>query len=541
MTTRQRKTWNRGKTADQSKTASPPPQMPAVDRTEPPDHPAYYPDPERDKYEKGDTSAWAEDPHDPMDPESPPPAMPGNLTTEPLTHPGTSEFSKHPESPEQAADAGGGGGKKATEKEASEQLTLKQQAERRASLAVRIASAMMPGAETAAVENKALELMDLEEPQLLATAATLKLVTGGDDEEEEVEEEEDVEVEASKKANHEVMARIDRLESSVGKLVEAMGSFFGNGEGDLSEDASPSPELVGPDSGSMTEKELLAFLMSAEDMDGDGVDQNDPRYGYSEKKGDDEEEMPHDEEPDKDKEFEEGEESEGTKEFDEEEGDKMASETDRMLQAMLAELGAEDGKSAGALEERDVEPLATGKGIQSGEGGNVDPDPAPETPEVSGPQTGGTAVKNADEQSPTENDIQLTAGVDPMDVLGEGADKQANDELLALYADIDLPKTAGDDQDEESDEDVDIGGGDTEEDMEEEEEDVEEETEKESGKKAASEVKTRPQPKKASTGAKTVGNVQGGMSKEAASEIHELEKLWDSAPDVSDYFGVPKP
>ena len=531
MSTRQRKTWTQAKTADQNKTASPPPQIPAVDRTEPPDHPAYYPDPNQDKYEKGNTSEWAEDPHTPMDPESPPPAMPGNLTTEPLTHPATSDFQKDPETPEQAMDAGGGEGKKAS-------LTLKQQAERRASLAVRIASAMMPGAETAAVENKALELMDLEDNQLLATASTLKLVTGMDDDEEEEVEEEDIEVEGGKKANVEVLARMDKLENSVGKLVEAMGSFFSNGEGELTEDASPSPVMVGPDSGSMTEKELLAFLMSAEDMDGDGVDQNDPRLGYSEKKGDDDEEMEEMEEAEKEEpaDDEAGTDEEAEKDDEEfgaddevEEGDKMASETERMLQAMLTELGAED-KTAGALEERDVEPLATGKGIQSGEGGNVDPDAAPVTPQVEGPQTGGTAVKNADGQGPTENDIQLSAGVDPMNVLDN--DKQANDELLALYSDLDLPKTA-DDQDEMSDDDDDIGGGDTEEEMVELEEDVE------ASKKAASDGQPRPQPKKKVAGAKTLGNVQGGMSKEARSEINELEKLWDSAPDVSQYFGVP--
>ena len=50
----------------------------------------------------------------------------------------------------------------------------------------------------------------------------------------------------------------------------------------------------------------------------------------------------------------------------------------------------------------------------------------------------------------------------------------------------------------------------------------------ESKKKAA----LRPQPKRASTGAKTLG----GVSKEAASEVGDLSKLWESAPDVSRFF-----
>jgi hypothetical protein len=530
---RQRITWAlnaQQKNADQNKQASPPPQIPAVDRTEPPSHPAYYPDPNQDKYEKGNTSEWAEDP-DTANPESPPPAMPGNLTTEPLTHPATSDFSKNPESPEQAAAAGGGAGKKAAE---GKPQSLKEMAEARANLAVRIASAIMKDADTAAVEAKALELMDLDEDKLRATAATLNLIAGDDDEEAVIEEdEEDIEIEGSKKKKA-TDARLARLEDSVGKLVTAMGNFFGM-EDSMDEDKSQTVEMTGPGEGSMSEKELLAFLLSAEDMDGDGVDQNDARYGYSEKKSDDEEmemgeeaeEAPVDDEAGTDEEAEKDDE-----EFGSDDESKFASDTDRMLKAMLAEMDAK--KEAGKLEEKDVEALASGKGIQSGEGGNVNPDPAPETPEVEGPQTGGTAVKNADEQSPTENDIQLSAGVDPLGLVDTGTDKQANDELLALCQDLELPKTAQDDQDEMSDEDEDIGGGEVEEEMEETEEEVE-------ASKSASEVKLRPQAKTASKGAQKLGNVAAaGHNKEARSEINELQKLWESAPDVSAVFGVPR-
>jgi hypothetical protein len=50
----------------------------------------------------------------------------------------------------------------------------------------------------------------------------------------------------------------------------------------------------------------------------------------------------------------------------------------------------------------------------------------------------------------------------------------------------------------------------------------------EESKKAA----LRPQPKKASKGAKTLG----GVSKAASSEVGDLSKLWESAPDVSRFF-----
>jgi len=506
---RQRKTW---KQAEQDKTASPPPQVPAVDRTEGPSHPAYYEDPNQDKYEKGDTSAWAEDPHKPMSEESPPPAMPGNLTTDKLTHPATSEFQKDPESPEEAMDQGGGGGKK--------QASLKEMAEQRATLCVRIASALMPGADAGAVENKALELMDLDDAQLSATANTLKVLAG---EEEEEEEEEEVEIEGGKKASHEITARLDKLESGMNKLVKAMTHFFG-GEGDEED---------------MSDNELMAYLM-AEDMDGDGVDQNAPDYGYGDKQSEEQDE------------FDRGEESEGTKEYDEAEGDKMAQEDDEeeaMLKAMLDEMDEEMSKGASEVEDV-TEDLAKGPTIQSGEGGNVNPDEYAPTPVVA--QSDGSDKeadptphgKKAEDTGAAENDIQLTAGEeDPLSLVEKEA--SADDELMKLYADLDLPKTGADDQDAESDKDEDIGGGDVLEEMEELEEKSKEEgeeespKEKESGKKKAGDenIELKPQQKAASQGAQRLGNV-APQTKVAGDEMDQLSKLWASAPDVSSVFGV---
>jgi hypothetical protein len=65
---------------------------------------------------------------------------------------------------------------------------------------------------------------------------------------------------------------------------------------------------------------------------------------------------------------------------------------------------------------------------------------------------------------------------------------------------------------------------------EEQQDEAEEQQEKGAKKKASASL--RPQPRKASTGATRLG----GVTKEAA-EVNDLSNLWESAPDVSKYFG----
>lgn len=467
--------------AEQDKQASPPPQMPAVDRTEGPASPAYYPDPEMDKYEKGDTSAWAEDPHSPMDPESPPPAMPGNLTTEDLTHPATSDFQKKPETPAEAMAQGGGGGK-----EASAQPSLRELAEKRASLCIRIATAAMPGSPTSEIEERALQLMDKDDAHLKAALDALSIFAKKeDDKDEEFEKGEesegtemfDEDKDASKKAAVELTAatnRIAKLERSLTRVIQAMNHFFSSDEDD---------------------KGLMAYLM-AEDMDGDGVDQNQADYGYSDHKGGEEEEM---EEMDLEAE---------ASSHDEDHGEEEA-----MLRAMLDEMDAEMRMASHS--EEVVEPLAKGESIQSGEGGNVNPDERAHTPQVA--QADGKD-KTANEENPADNDIQITAGADPMGLMDK--EGSADDELLALYADLNLPKTAG--EEEEDEEDVEV---------------MMEEDEKEASKKANDAPK--PQRKAASAGVQNLGTVQG-QSKVASDEVAELSKLWETAPNVNEKFGLPQ-
>jgi hypothetical protein len=99
---------------------------------------------------------------------------------------------------------------------------------------------------------------------------------------------------------------------------------------------------------------------------------------------------------------------------------------------------------------------------------------------------------------------------DPMGVM----DVTMDDAEMAVLAKL---HTAGDDEDEEEESKKAA--------------DDEEEADEEESKKAS--AKRRPQPKKASSGARKLG---GPVSKAAASEIGDLESIWESAPDISRHF-----
>ena len=110
-------------------------------------------------------------------------------------------------------------------------------------------------------------------------------------------------------------------------------------------------------------------------------------------------------------------------------------------------------------------------------------------------------------------DTDLNASLDPMaeDTMGLNAeDMEADDDTLAS-----LFKAASDDEDEEGEEDED-------------EDDEDEDESKSSSKKAS----LKPQARKSSAGVKSLGSI----SKSASSEVNDLAKLWESAPDVKDFF-----
>ena len=505
---RQRLTWTRQ--ADASKTASPPPAMPGVGTTEGPDSPAYLPDPPQDKYENGDTSTWAEDPNPPPYPEGPPPAMPGNGTTEEVTHPAAPgpDVVSPPTGPTTEAEADARAPKAAS---AQDEVQLKAAAEAKAALCVRIIQATTTESTVGDIEIRAMAMMDLPDEQIAATAATLNITAEDDDDQDEASDDDDDAKMSNKKATQEITARLERMEQQTAKLVKAFGDFFGMDDLMMEDDDGEVELDMMLEDGDMSDDELMATLTNmADDMDGDGIDQSDNEYPGNQTASP---EYAMDE-------FDKGEESEGTETYDE--GEMLAS-----LMAELTEghMAATSGAAPDA--QLAVEPLATGPSIQSGEGGNVNPDAAPVTPEVE-QMDGSEKTAEADIVlvDPSENDIALTAGVDPMGLMDDSTTASPNDELIALYADLDLPKTAkkGDDDEEDDDDDND------------EEVEVEEtEEEVEANKKAGKQV---PQPKKASGGPKTLGAVP--QTKQAKDEIAELSQIWDQAPDVREFFGIPK-
>jgi len=182
---RNRMTWNT------HKQATPPPQIPSVDRTEKGDHPAYYPDPAIDDFAKGDPDAWAETPKPPPYLETAPPNMPGNLTTEQPDHPAYPDLDVMPPStPVTAKEARlyrqaalcqyiatkllEQGGHRVP---MAQLQTIERKASQRRALTSeeKVTAGLMR-----AIEHKAAQLMDLSHSDLLKTAKTLNLASPKD-------------------------------------------------------------------------------------------------------------------------------------------------------------------------------------------------------------------------------------------------------------------------------------------------------------------------------------------------------------------------
>jgi len=114
----------------------------------------------------------------------------------------------------------------------------------------------------------------------------------------------------------------------------------------------------------------------------------------------------------------------------------------------------------------------------------------------------------------SENDHGVAMISEEMDAMGLMGEEEMNAEDEDLLASIFGGKFASDEEEKE----------------EEAEEKEEEKEEKESSKKAS--YKLKPRARKASQGVQSVGNV----SKTAKSEMDDLSKLWQSAPDITDMF-----
>ena len=113
-----------------------------------------------------------------------------------------------------------------------------------------------------------------------------------------------------------------------------------------------------------------------------------------------------------------------------------------------------------------------------------------------------------DAEACTAEDTDLNASLEPHaeDNMGLDADDiEADDTLAALF------KAASDDDDEDEDED---------------------ETQDEDGEGTSKKASLKPQSRKSSGGVKSLG----AINKEASSEVNDLAKLWESAPDVKAFF-----
>lgn len=194
-------------------------------------------------------------------------------------------------------------------------------------------------------------------------------------------------------------------------------------------------------------------------------------------------------------------------------------------EAMLAEMMAEEAKVAEAPVDAEAEAEAMLQAMLAEEKA-----PAPAVAEVEAPVDAGKSLAQYLED---DMDISMESIDDPMGLLGDPMLQGGDDEVLAsLFAsDVKVAKKA-EDEEEVEDEGDDAAEG--------EDEEIEDEAaEEDAGKKAAiakaaAAAKLRPQPKKAGAGAKTVGTQVRTAG--ARSDIDELSKIWESAPDVRKAF-----
>ena len=509
--------------------ASPPPASYGWE----PDHPAYKADPEADAYENGDTSSWAEDPTSGPYPNGPPPADPG-YQDEP-SHPAA---------------------KKARDLRAS--------VERKAGKCIRIAQSMLgPNATTEEVEDQALDLMDLPDRQINASLNRIRtaFLTAEEEEADEMVDEamlaefladsEDPTVNTAESEDPSgIMAE---LESMKAELEAMRGGDQNDPEGDiLAPDAAglvpdSSEEMIveegpmadmGQDEASdldvdakMGEDEKSAHsIFDLYDVDGDGFITAEEWGGSPsvfealDTDGDgilsrDEISMGL---------------GDGMTASSEEEADDDGSEA--MLAAMLAE---EEKKSCGegvtasdmkteldaVKAELDALKLATKSG-ESEEKAKKDE----EEGEEEAAKTVQEEVEEGAEEADKEASDELVMTADVHDPMGLSADGDIDEDtvLAELFG-----KSAKAGEDKEEKEEHDEGAVEDDEDHIEDLEEDKDEEEKDL-KKEEKKASLRPQAKKESSGVKSLGAV----SKTASSDVNELSKLWQSAPDVSSIFGV---
>lgn len=508
---RQRMTWtDRGVSRHASEHPATPDEGPAS--------PAHKAQPGPDAYKSGDTSSWAED-----------------------VHPGPYENGEHPATPDEGPAS-----------PAHKAAAL----ERKAAKCIRLATAMLgEGASVAAIENQALELMDL--PDRSIKASLTRLAEDADeaiDDDDAAEAEEDLKEEGKKKAS--VSDRIARLERVLIKLAESEDPEGDDDDDDESEDpegdddddgsedpgededmkksASDDDEDMDEEDESMKKKSalerrmdrierVLHRLAAGKKDDGESKgDQSKTHIDYADAKDGDKETGHGESAGDQSKSHED---YEGKKASDDEDDESMEDEESSKKAGWEPGHRAEGGWDPGhmesmsdeesMLEEMMLEEMLAEEGMDQNDPNAFD-----------GDDPSGDGVP----------EIVEGVGVveSMMDPMGLGGDEIVEEDDMMILASLFGKEADLKDEDKKEKEDHEKGAiADDKDHIEKLEKDEDEDAEdlekdEESKKKAA----LRPQPKRASTGAKTLG----GVSKEAASEVGDLSKLWDSAPDVSRFF-----
>ena len=487
---RQRMTWT---DAGVSRHASEHPATP----DEGPASPAHKAEPAADAYATGDTSSWAEDPH-----------------------PGPYPNSAHPATPDEGPAS-----------PAHKAAAL----ERKAAKCIRLATAMLgDSASVAAIENQALALMDL--PDRSIKASLNRIAEDADeaiDEDDAAAAEKDLSEEGKKKAS--VSARIARLERVLVKLAESEDPEGDDDDDDESED----PEGDDDDKGSEDPGDDEDMKKASDDDDDDDesmikksamerrmdrIERVLHRLAGGESKGDQSKShKDYADAKDGDKETGHGESAgDQSKSHLDYEGDKKAG----WQPGHRTEGGWEPGHEEAMLDELILEEMRHEEGMDQNDPAHFE-------------SMGDEDSMHDELEAMEDEDMGEDMGGDMMDVevmadpMGLGEDIVEEDDMMIL-ASLFGKDASEKDEDKAEKEDHDAGAVADDKDHikkleKDEAEDAKDLKDEEESKKKAS---LRPQPKRASKGAKTLG----GVSKAAASEVGDLSKLWESAPDVSRFF-----
>lgn len=487
--TRERMTWQAA-----GRKASAPPATPGYGK-EDQDHPAHLPDPDAKKYENGDTSSWAEDPHQPPYPQGNPPSTPG-YDVEDKDHPAHIDLPRVPKEARALAAA-----------------------QRKAAKCIRVAELILqnvPGKTAEMVEDQALDLMNLPDS---GVEATFGRISGGflaeDESFDELDElladdEEDAAPveESPKTAMEDILLAVKKLSEDVNELKTGKRADQNDPKGPTlapkpkTEEEARKPEVTAADSDPVIKEfdtydtSKTGFLMSDEwkgsravfaalDTDKDGII---ARCDLVKMACGCDETVP-----------------------------MMANELDTEEEALLAEFNLEDVPVT-AEEIPAEEPVPTVSCDQMAEEDTLE--------DITLAEDAQDPMGLADEPEMTE-DLALLAEILGGKVAKKAEDEEENDE--AETDDEEEPvkeggkgKKATKKSEDEADDEAKTD-----------DEEKEEEPAKEGGKKAAVRVASRrPQPRKVSAGVKSVGSVP----KVHTDEIKELSKLWESSPDVSGAF-----